>query len=154
MELGHETVGLVPHLRIPLLGVAALVGVLGLVQRPAGAEDVYSSGSVEARVRSSLHLRAHERAPIDIQVRNTSGVPCDLLVALSPEYVDSFHDVAMLPEPTDGWSVVLEDVAPGEERLVALELEAGAPGPRHGEVRIRGGRGEDLTIPLRTFVAP
>ena len=154
MELGHATVGLVPYLRIPLLGLAALVGVLGLVQRPAGAADVYSTGAVEARVRSSLHLRAHERAPIDIEVRNTSGIPCDLLVTLSPEYVDSFRDVAMIPEPTDRWSVLLENVAPGEERLVALELEAGTPGPRHGEVRIRSGRGEDLTIPLRTFVAP
>lgn len=154
MEVAPETLGVVPYVRVPLLVIAALLGAFGLVPRPGGADDVYSSATLEARVRSTEHLREHERCPLDIQIRNTSDEPRDLVVTLSPEYLEAFEEVAMIPEPREGWTVRLEDVAPGEDRLVALELEAGAPGPYRGEVQIRADHGEVLVIPLRTHVSP
>ncbi|MDQ3034186.1 MAG: hypothetical protein M3Y87_17390 [Myxococcota bacterium] len=141
--------------RVPLLAAAIVVGFAEVARGPAGASDeVYRSSTLEARVQMLQGAREHDTTPIDIEVRNTGREPCDMTVSLSADWADSFDHVSMTPEPSETWTVLLEAVAPGEERLIALELEAGEPGPRVGEVRIVASAGDELTIPIRTFVAP
>lgn len=141
--------------RVPLLVAAILVGFAEVARGPAGASDeVYRSSTLEAHVQMLESAREHDSTPIDIEVRNTGREPCDMLVALSADWADSFDSIEMTPEPSETWSVLLRDVAPGEDRLIALELQASEPGPRDGEVRILASAGDELTIPIRTFVVP
>ena len=136
--------------------MASLLGFAELLHGQALPDEVYRSPSLEARVHLAEHVDGRDSAPVDIEVRNTSDVPCDLEVVLSDDLASSFEHVAMIPEPSPGspWSVRLERVLPGEERLVALELHGAQPGPHAGSVEIVASAGDELSIPIRTFVTP
>jgi hypothetical protein len=140
----------------PALTLLALAGLAGVADRllPVDRVDVHRSRCLEARVRAPAALHENVSAPVDVEVRNTSSTRCDLVVTLSAEYARSFREVAMIPEPAARWSVRLDDVAPGEERLVSLELAGGAPGAHDGEVVVRASSGDELAVPLHTIVVP
>ena len=140
--------------RIPLFALAALLGFSEVVRGNA-IDAVYATAYVEARVLQTDHVRAGDVSSVDVEITNTSSSPCDVVVSLAPGYADVSDAVTMLPEPPDDvLSVRLVSVAPGEQRLVALEIRAGAPGPRDGELRIETGEAPALVVPLHTLVAP
>ncbi|AKF04016.1 hypothetical protein [Sandaracinus amylolyticus] len=145
---------LVERARTPLVVMASLLGFAELLHGHSLSDAVYRSPSIEARIHLAEHLGGDDAAPVDIEVRNTSDVPCDVEIALSDDLAQSFEQVAMIPEPSPGspFSVRLERVLPGEERLVALELQGAEPGPHAGRVEITASPGDGLSIPIRTFV--
>lgn len=141
--------------RTPLLLGASLLGFLSIARAPARLDDeIYRSGSLEARVHSPRHVREHEPAPIEIAIRNVSERRRDLVVSLSPEWAESLATLDVLPPIDDAWSVRLPDVGPGEERVIALELEAGAPGAIDGEIRVHAAGADALAIPIHEVVEP
>jgi hypothetical protein len=140
-------------LRIPALALAAFLG-LSEVVRGHAVEESHHVGCADARVISSDHVRIGETSSIDIELRNSSSEVCDVVVTLSREYASAWDVVTILPEPSARWSVRLDDVAPGEQRLVALELRGADLGAYSGELRIEADRESVLHVPLHTVVSP
>ena len=137
-----ELIGMLLLAAIP---AAAILGVFGPIQAEASAEnDAVSPKVMRHRTHQDLLVRVRNRTDQEL-----AGVQ----ISVDDRYLGAFNRVLFSQAATGAFAVTLEGIAPGETRLIAVELEADGYGLHRGEVRaIVDGR--DLVADVATFMLP
>lgn len=145
---------------VALLPLLAVFGVFGINR----ATTTATSETLAVRVAHPSVQRFKVRQPLRITVTNTAATALPVIeVALSVPYVFAFSDVALTPSPDhiDGDTYVFElsDIAPGETRTIATEMQAQLYWRHRGSVSWRaldeGGRSLDGgSLEFTTMVWP
>jgi len=110
---------------VALFPLLAVFGVFGV----GSATTSTASENVAATVRHPTVQRFKVRQPLRITLRNIGArtLP-DVELTLTTPYVFSFADVALTPGPEriddETYVFTLSDVAPGESRTIAAEMQA------------------------------
>lgn len=112
-------------LLVGILPVLALFGLFGVY----GATTTAASETLEVTVDYPTSQRLKVRQPLRIALTNLgdSTLP-SVEVAVSASYIHAFSDVASTPSPDsiddEAYNFVLADIAPGETRRIATEMQA------------------------------
>lgn len=135
-----------------LVPVLALFGTFGETERRVEA----ASEVLGLEVRYADRLRHKQTNAVEVRIENRSGTPLDtVVVSFDESYVTPFSVLAFVPSAAKPFEVELYGVAPGERRLVWVELQAEHYGRHAGALRVHGGgHGDTATIGLSTFVFP
>jgi len=142
-----QRIGLPSMTLIPLL---ALFGVFG--ERSAALDT--ASASLAVSVRYPVRFRYRQTEAIEIAVRNLSSRVLDTIdVSLDTAYLTRFANVRITPEPRRAFTVELTGVKPGEQRLVAADLEGDRYGRHHGRITVSVPN-DSVTVTVRTLVFP
>ncbi|GAC1476776.1 MAG: hypothetical protein NVS1B4_18250 [Gemmatimonadaceae bacterium] len=130
--------------------VLALAGVFG--ERRAEARS--GSAVLDLRVTYPERFRYRQIESLRVTVRNTSGHRLDTVtVAFDTSYMGRFASVHFNPAVRAPYSLPLVTLAPGEARLITVELSGNRYGRHTG--RITASTGPDsLVVPVTTIVFP
>jgi hypothetical protein len=146
-----QWVGLPILFAIPVL---TLLGVFGEHTRHAAA----SSRTLELRVEYPDRFRYRQVMELRAFVRNNSDAVLDTVtVAFDTAYVSRFSSVRFDPPVLMTYAVPLRAIAPGETRLVSVELWGQRYGRHRGTVAAytKGGEhGDTAAVQLATIVFP
>jgi hypothetical protein len=92
---------------------------------------------------------------INTSVTNRSTRPIDTItVRLDSSYALRFSTVVFTPAAERAFEVPLTDVAPGETRLVVMEIQGERYGRHRGRLHIETPNGDTLAIPISTMIFP
>ena len=135
-----------------LVPVLALFGTFGETEHRAEA----ASESFGVEVRYADRLRHKQLNVVEVWIENRSGTPLDTVVAsFDAPYVTPFSVLSFAPSAVRPFEVELLGVAPGERRLVRVELQAEHYGRHEGALRVHGaGRVDTAAVALSTVVFP
>lgn len=138
---------------IPLMTLIPLLALLGAFgERSATLEA--ASASLAVSVQYPVRFRYRQTEPIEIAVRNLSSRILDTIdVSLDTAYITRFANVRITPEPRRAFTVELTGVKPGEQRLVAADLEGEHYGRHHGRIVVSVPN-DSITVIVRTLVFP
>ena len=138
---------------VPLLALVPVLALAGVFDdRSAVVEREVGSLSVRAELPQGV--RQNRSGIIEIDLVNQGDAPVSAEVAISPEYLDACIEIDMTPAPHRAWTSRVDAIAPGQRAHVRLEFQGERAGLHQGVIRVREGRGEEIRIPLRTFVFP
>lgn len=141
-----QWVGVPLILLLPLLAVLGVFGTRRTVVRARGA--------VEVRVAYPTGARYDFLTGMAVTVRNRSPLRLDTVrVAFDRAYITAFSQVSFIPAVDQAFVTSLTDVAPGESRLITVEMWGDRAGPHAGTVVAAAGR-DTVVAPLRTFTFP
>jgi hypothetical protein len=104
---------------LTLIPVLALFGVFG--DRTARITAATPSLGVTVSYPERLRYRQTERLEVAVTNR-TSKMVDSVLVSLDSAYLSRFIDVRVIPAPSAAYEVRLVRVAPGEARLVVVDV--------------------------------
>lgn len=140
---------------IALIPVLALLGVFGEQRAQVSA----SSSALSLDVDYPLNYRYRVHNPLTITVRNTSQQAYETVtIAISTDYISPFADSKFEPELqrlTDAaYEVDLDDVQPGETRLVTVVLEGQEYGRHAGAITASAEGAAAARVDVATFVLP
>lgn len=142
-----ELIGMLLLAAIP---AAAILGVFGPIQAEASAEN----DAVSLRVTFPKVMRHRTHQDLLVRVRNrTDQELAGVQISVDDRYLGAFNRVLFSQAATGAFAVTLEGIAPGETRLIAVELEADGYGLHRGEVRAMVD-GRDLVADVATFMLP
>jgi hypothetical protein len=148
----YQYIGIPIILLIPIL---ALLGVFGekVVEMEATSADL--------QVRVEYPIRTHYRLQHEMQVMvtNVSGEAMpSLTVRFDIDLMRAFSDITFTQEPdriaTDGYEVMLEAIAPGETRIVGVDVRAERYWAHDGVISVTGEGIDPVSIPLSVFIFP
>lgn len=144
----HRAVGLA---LIALVPVLALIGLFG---ERWSTSDI-AGGAVAVQVEYPTRYHYKMLNSITATVTNRSARPIDtVVVRLDSAYALRFSTVVFTPAAERAYAVPLTDVAPGEARLVVIELQGERYGRHTGSLRFESTTGDTLAVPLRTVIFP
>lgn len=127
----------------------AVAGAFGMSRSELRA----SSGTIEVSGRAARTLRYGQLGSIELRVRNRSERLLDTVrVALDTALAARFTGVAATPPMDRPYVVSLAALAPGETRLVVIELDTERYGLHTGSLTITAR--DTLTIPLSIRILP
>ena len=136
---------------LALLLVLAVAGAFG----ESHAEAEASAGDLAVRVRHPSRLRFERITTMDVLVRNAGATRIDtIVVSIDTAYLSRFSGVTLTPSATAPFDVELTDVAPGELRLVHVEMDAMRAGRHRGTLRVSAGGADTATLDIATIVFP
>lgn len=142
-----EKMGLPFLFLLPVLAVAGAFGPATEV-----VEGQTSSVGWSAEYPSRLRFQNSER--LNVRVQNRSQVTlAQVKLAFDPNYIHAFTTVAFDPAPSKSYEVELQNLAPGESRLVSVQLAAEQYGPHKGWIALSDGQ-EAARANLSTFIFP
>lgn len=142
----YQWVGVAFLLVLPALAVA---GVFGESFRTATA----SGPGARLEVTYPHRFRYKQLNSIEARVRNTSGARVDTLrLVLDSAFASRFSTVRAIPAFERPWEVALTDVAPGETRLVVVEIQGEHYGRHEGSFRLAGT--DTVGVPLSVRIFP
>lgn len=131
------------------LPVLAILGAFGGMGAAAG-----SRGALEMRIVYPARARYDMVTSMAVSVRNRSARSLDTVrVAFDSSYIARFSQVSFVPGADRAFMVVLTDIAPGEARLISVEMSGDSYGPFSGRVSAVAG-GDTVSAPVRTFTFP
>lgn len=135
---------------IMLLPVLAIAGVFD--DRRAVVTD--ASESLSVRVEYPARTRHRVVNAISAWVMNHSASTMDtVFLSLDATYVEHFTDLVFTPDVSRAYRIELTDVAPGETRLVQVELRAHSYGNPSTEVSVVHGR-DTVGVRIGTTILP
>lgn len=138
---------------IPLMTLVPLLALLGAFGE-RNATVASRSASLAMSVQYPARFRYRQTEPLEITVRNLSSRVIDTIaVALDTAYVTRFANVRITPEPRTAFTVELTAVKPGEQRLVAAELEGEHYGRHQGRIMALA-HNDSAIVTVRTLVFP
>jgi hypothetical protein len=141
-------IGMVLILLVPALAIA---GVFGESRDTAAARGP----NVSVRMEFPSRYRYRMLNTLTLAVENTSERKIDTVtVRLDTAYVLRFSTVVITPAPEQAFLVPLTDVAPGEIRLVVMELQGERYGRHSGQVHVETTSGDTLALPVHTLIYP
>ena len=144
----HRAVGLA---LIALVPVLAVLGVFGERRNTADA----AAGAVAVQVEYPTRYRYEMLNSITATVTNRSARLIDtVVVRLDSAYTLRFSAVVFTPAAERAFAVPLTDLAPGETRLVEIELQGERYGRHSGDLHFESTTGDTLVVPLRTVIFP
>lgn len=147
-----QMIGMGVILLIPLL---ALFGFFGEIR--AEADTSSAAFSLHVDYPRSYRFRVHN--PLTVTVRNTSDQAFEIVtVSFSTSYLSPFADSQFNPDlsriTADAYEVDLENVQPGEARIVTVVLEGQEYGQHNGTVAVAAPNVEPVQLSIGTFVFP
>jgi hypothetical protein len=138
---------------IPILALIPLLALFGVFGERSTTIEARSA-SLTVSVRYPVRFRYRQTEPLEIVVRNLSPTVIDTIeVSLDTAYVTRFASVRITPEPRTAFTVPLVGVKPGEQRLVAAELQGERYGRQHGRLVVSTPN-DSTVLSLRTLVFP
>jgi hypothetical protein len=148
----YQYIGMPIILLIPIL---ALLGVFG----EKVAETEAASGDLQVRVEYPLRTHYRLQHEIEVAITNLSEqVLPALTIQFDTNLMRAFTDITFAEEPEritgDGYEVRIEDVAPGETRLVSVDVRAERYWAHDGAISVSGEGVDPVSIPLSVFVFP
>lgn len=142
--------GLAVVLLVPLL---ALFGLFG--ERWSSAEQ--TTPSLLVRAEYPTRFRYKMLNAVTVRVQNRSAQHLDTVtVAFDTDYVQQFSTVTFTPSVStvsEGYEVPLTDVAPGETRLVSMQIQGEHYGRHEGAVTVSAGA-DSAVVPVHTTIWP
>lgn len=147
-----QIIGMVVIIGIPVL---ALLGLFGETRDTIEQ----SSDSLDVSITYPSTFRYKMIENVNITVENTSGQSLPTIrVLVDSAYIDQFSTVKFTPSVQtvtgDHYIVELQDIAPGEARVVTIEIQAENYGQHEGEVRLEGEGIDPVTLELSTTSLP
>lgn len=150
-----QKVGMPLLLLIPLL---ALLGLFG--KSSATATETGNTFSVEITYPSRNRYKVRNPLTVRIENRSDQTVPT-ATVSFDQDYISQFSNVSFTPEPgevtEDAYYVQLDDLQPGEVRLIAVDMQAERYWQHEGQVAVAAGGVDapaDVAVELSTLVYP
>ena len=136
---------------ILLVPALAIAGVFGESWDTAAARGP----NVSVQMEFPSRYRYKMLNSITLAVANTSNRKIDTVtVSLDTAYALRFSTVVITPAPEQAYVVPLTDVAPGEIRLVVVELQGDYYGRHSGQVRVETTSGDTIALPVHTLIYP
>jgi hypothetical protein len=136
---------------ILLIPALAIAGVFGESWDTAAARGP----NVSVRMEFPSRYRYKMLNSLTLAIENTSERRIDTVtVRLDTAYVLRFSTVVITPAPEQVYVVPLTDVAPGEIRLVVVELQGERYGRHSGQVHVETTSGDTLALPVHTLIYP
>jgi hypothetical protein len=146
------------YLAIPVLFLIPLLALLGIFG--STTERVHaSSEDLDLNVEYTTRDRYRVRNKLNVEVQNNTGESIDTLnIHFGRSYIDRFVDIAFTPDVEDitdtAYIVALEDVQPGEIRIITINLVAEGYGPFSGTVRAVAEGIVPVEVNLATILYP
>ena len=138
---------------IPILALIPLLALLGVFGESSTTVEA-RSGALAVSVRYPVRFRYRQTEALQIVVRNVSSRAIDTIdVAIDTAYLTRFTGVHLTPEPKTAFVVQFTGVKPGEQRLIASELQGERYGRHRGRIVVSTPNDSIVTI-LRTLVFP
>ena len=140
---------------IALIPVLALIGFFGETRAQANA----SSAALALSVDYPVNYRYRVHNPLTVTVRNTSQQVYETMtVAFSTSYISPFADSQFEPElsrlTSEAYEIDMEDVQPGETRIVTVVLEGQEYGQHSGTISASAEGADPVQVSVATFVFP
>ncbi len=136
---------------ILLVPALALAGVFGESWDTAAARGP----NVSVRMEFPSRYRYKMLNSLTLAVENTSARTIDTVtVRLDTAYALRFSTVVITPAPEQAYVIPLTDVAPGEIRMVIVELQGERYGRHAGLVNVETTSGDTLALPVHTLIYP
>jgi hypothetical protein len=144
----HQWIGIPVLFALPIL---SLLGVFG----ESSAKSSAKSALLELEVEYPDRLRYWQIRPLEVSVRNSSQQPLDHVeVKFDPTYINSFADVTFTPGVEKAYTVTMRNLAPGESRLVSVELRADHYGTHEGAIEAFSDSVRLAGVNVSTFTFP
>lgn len=144
----YQIVGMAVIVLIPIL---ALATVFGTTQ----ARATVSAGELEVEVTYPSKIRYKTIHPLEVTVTNSGTSEQDVTLYFDTGYLNKFSNVTVFPEPEyvneQEYAIELDEVAPGEARIISLEVQAERYGSFSGTVRVEGDQNAELTLHTISF---
>lgn len=138
-----------------LIVLLALIGVFGETVDSATA----STATVDFVVNYPSRFRYKMIDPLEVRVTNRSDTAFDTAtVAFERAYIHAFSTVTFTPAAAtitgDAYQVELNDIAPGETRVVTVQLQAEHYGQHTGAISLSMDGGDRVEVSITTLVFP
>jgi hypothetical protein len=138
---------------VGLLTVLPLLAVLGWFG-PTLERASDQAGPLKLEVEYPARLRFHMVEQLVARVTNMGQGPLrQVTLAFDSAYIQAFTEVIFTPEADRAHVVELQQIQPGEARLVSVELKADGYGLNRGEVSAAYGDTR-VAVTLSTWVLP
>lgn len=150
-RIGLPLSRLLGYLGIAIVPVLAIGGAFGDT-----ADRISVRGpNVSAWVEFPTRFRYEMLNYVTVSVTNTSREPIDTIrVRFDSSYVLRFSGVVFYPSEEQAFVVPVTDVAPGDTRLVRVEIQGNRYGRHTGQLHIESTSGDTLTASLHSLVFP
>lgn len=141
-----QWIGLAILVVVPILAIAGVFGSRATTHRAASA-------TLDVTARIPARFRYLQIVAMDVTVRNRSPAPLDTVrVALDTALATRFSMLSATPPFTDAFESVVTALAPGESRLVRIELRGARVGRHAGVLRVIGS--DSVVVPVRILIFP
>ncbi len=146
-----------------LAGIAFLLVLPVLAAFGVFGQSFDSASATDAGLRLSAiypsRLRYQQDSTLELTVSNTGAQSLDTLsVHLERSYIDRFSGVSFTPQVTlaTGRAYVIElgVIAPGESRVIVLQLAGGQYGRHSGRIWVEQNGSRTAALNLTTLVFP
>jgi len=138
-----------------VLPVLAVLGVFGESFDSASATDA----GIRLQVSYPSRLRYRQDSTLELTVSNTGAQsPGSLSVHFERSYLDRFSGVSFTPQVTlateRAFVIELGTLAPGESRVIILQLTGGQYGRHEGRIWVEQNGSRTAALDLTTLVFP
>lgn len=142
-----ELVGMIVIALVPLLAIFGLFG--------PGTDQVRAGGdAIALEVRYPARYRLGMVQTMQARVSNRSASPmARVTLAVDSAYLKGFTTASPVPDFSRAYAVEMVDLAPGETRMVVLDLVAERPGRFRGQASAVHA-GDSVAVRLTTLVLP
>lgn len=142
-----ELVGMAIIALVPLLALSGLFG-------PATGQAQAGGDAIALEVRYPARYRLGMVQTMQARVSNRSASSmARVTLAVDSAYLEGFTAASPIPNFSRAYAVELPDLAPGETRMVVLDLEAERPGRFRGQASAVHA-GDSVAVRLTTLVLP
>jgi hypothetical protein len=139
---------------LTVLAVLPLLALLGLLDQKLAVE-VRATPTLEVQVEHPTRIRTTRETSMRVETRNRSGEPLEgVYVRLPDDRLRGFAVTRLVPGVSAVGRIDLPPLEPGEARVVRIGLKAERIGWHPDSIRIVSAAGDDIGIPLRSFILP
>lgn len=143
----HQKIGMTLLALLPILAFAGAFGESRKTSQAAG-------GSLDVTVTYPTRLRYSLDERIEVRVMNVGGTVLNRVrVSFDPDYMDGFTSMTAVPGFTRAYEIPLDSMAPGETRIVRVDVTARRYWKRSGIMSVSGGT-TPLRLNLTTLILP
>ena len=143
-----RAVGMGLILLVPIMAVAGVFG-------DTAERTTLRGPNVSAAVEFPTRFRYEMLNYITVSLTNTAARPVDTInVSIDTAYLSRFSGVVFTPSAEQAYVVPVTEVAPGETRLVRIEIQGNQYGRHTGALHIESTSGDTLSVALHSIVFP
>lgn len=154
----HIRLYIFQYVGFPLLLLVPILAVFGVFGE-SFTEIQQNNDDLSVTVHYPTRYRYKMINTMTVTVQNTTEQSMSLLtLSVSRNYIAQFSTVNFLPAVTqinnEVYEVELKNLAPGETRIVSIELQAESYGMHNGTINISGENVETMSLSISTLIFP